>query len=280
LKISSKTTATSIALFLMLTIASFITFLPTASAREYYYTSYVYCAVSPDLVGVNQEVLLVMWTADMPPDIGEIAAAAGERAHWNNVGFYLTDPEGNTETFTIEETDPVGGGFISYKPDQVGTYTVQAWFPKTVKDDGTNQRTYSEGESPEVTFTVQEEPIELWLESPLPTGYWTRPINQASRNWYVLGGNWLGGAHEQPAGTYGGTTSRFVDGRGTESAHILWTKPYYLGGLMEERFDTTGYQTGHYQGLSHMVRYTIMSRLTSTEATHTCGGLQASPCQR
>jgi hypothetical protein len=228
----------------------------TAAPSQNHYTSYVYVAVGPDPVGVNQEVLLVMWTADMPPDTGEIAAAAGERAHWNNIGFYVTDPEDNTETFTIAESDPVGGGYISYTPDQVGTYTVQAWFPATWKNGTWVEDYYTAGESPEVTFTVQEEPIDLWLESPLPTGYWTRPINQASREWYVLAGNWLGlggwrGSEGcRPAGQYGGTTERFLYGKGTESAHILWTKPYYLGGIMDERYGVTGYQTGHYQGLS------------------------------
>jgi hypothetical protein len=253
-KMSKNKSAIAITVFLMATMAfTLIAFSPTANATEYYYKSYVYCAVTPDRVGVNQEVVLVMWTAGMPPDIGEIVGdAPGGRAAWYNVGFYVTDPQGTKETLTIDKTDPVGGGFVIYTPDQVGTYTVQAWFPQTTKIHTTldQQRYYSAAESPEVTFTVQEEPVQPWPESPLPTGAWTRPINQASREWYVLGGNWLGGAHEQPIGAAGGTTSRFLYGKGTESAHILWTKPYYVGGLMEEEYSTTGYQTGHYQGLS------------------------------
>jgi len=60
----------------------------------------------------------------------------------------------------------------------------------------------------------------------------------------------MGSAALRPAGTYGGTTDRFVYGLGTESAHILWTKPYYVGGYMDERYNVVGYQTGHYQGMS------------------------------
>jgi hypothetical protein len=268
---SRNKTATLIALFMISTVAAtIVTFLPTAKADNVY-TSYVYCAVSPaDWVGVGQDVALVMWTAEMPPDTGEIAAAeGGERAAWYNVGFYVTDPEGDTETLTIEKTDPVGGGFVIYTPDQVGTYTVQAWFPETTKEltedyidsYGTFypagfRFSYSAAVSPEVTFTVQEEQREPWPEAPLPSGYWTRPINQASRDWYVLAGNWMGLAGwtgseaARPVGEYGGTTERFVYGEGTESAHILWTKPYYVGGIMDERYGDTGYQTGHYQGLS------------------------------
>jgi hypothetical protein len=257
MKMSKNKTAIAITLFLIATIAvTLIAFSPMANAAENYYTSYVYAAVTPDHVGVNQEVVLVMWTADMPPDIGEISGdVEGGRAAWYDVGFYLTDPQGNTETLTIDKTDPVGGGFIVYTPDQVGTYTVKAWFPKTEKDDGVTHYTYSAAESAEVTFTVQEDPVSPWPESPVPTEPWTRPINQASREWYVLGGNWLGtagfmgSAALRPAGTYGGTTDRFVYGKGTESAHILWTKPYYLGGIMDDRYGDTGYMTGHYQGL-------------------------------
>jgi len=253
MKISrNKAKVTSVIVVLVLTIAiSLITFLPTANAAVVKYTSYVYCSVGNSVIGVGQQVLLVMWTADMPPDIGEIAGTVpGGRAAWYNEGFYVTDPEGNTETITIAKSDPVGGGYVNYTPDKIGTYTVQAWFPETWKNTTTTQAHYSAAVSPEVTFTVQEEPISGWPESPVTDDYWTRPINQASREWYVLAGNWLGGSfNKYPAGASGGTTDRFVWGQGPESAHILWTKPYYVGGIMDAYYGEKGYQTGHYQGL-------------------------------
>jgi hypothetical protein len=126
MNLSKNKTATLIALFMMFTVAAtLVTFLPTAKAAESVYTSYVYCAVTPDWVGVGQEVLLQWWTADMPPDVGEIAAGEeGIRAAWYNVGWYLTDPEGTTETITVDHTDPVGATWTSYTPDQIGTYTL------------------------------------------------------------------------------------------------------------------------------------------------------------
>jgi hypothetical protein len=253
MKISrNKAKVTAVIFVLVLTIAiSLITFLPTVNAAVTNYTSYVYCSVGNSVIGVGQQVLLVMWTADIPPDIGEIAGTVpGGRAAWYNVGFYVTDPEGNKETITIAKSDPVGGGYVNYTPDKIGTYTVQAWFPETWKNTTTTQAHYSAAVSPEVTFTVQEEPISGWPESPVTDDYWNRPINQASREWYVLAGNWLGGQfNKYPAGASGGTTTRFVWGKGTESAHILWTKPYYVGGIMDAYYGMTGYQTGHYQGL-------------------------------
>jgi hypothetical protein len=194
---------------------SLIAFLPPVNAAVTNYSSYVYCSVGNSVIGVNQQVLIVSWTADMPPDIGEIEGTApGGRAAWYNVGWYVTDPEGNKETISIAKTDPVGSGWVNYTPDKIGVYTVQAWFPETWKNTTTSQSYYSAAVSPEVTFTVQEEPISGWPESPVTDDYWTRPINQASRDWYVLAGNWLGGSfNKYPAGASGGTTDRFVGSR-------------------------------------------------------------------
>jgi hypothetical protein len=238
--------AIAIALFLTLTIAAtLITFLPTANADEYYSNSYVYCFVGPNPVGIGQRTLLVMWTADIPPDIGEIVGdVPGGRAAWYNVGFYVTDPQGNKETLTIDRTDPVGGGYVEYTPNTVGTYYVQAFFPATWKNTTSTQRFYSAAESSVVAFTVQEEQIQPWPDAPLPDTFWTRPISDLNRNWYVLAGNWLGGAAQNV-----GPTTNFGYGIGPETAHVMWTKPNYAGGIMDERFGDTGYFTYFYQGL-------------------------------
>ena len=249
----NKTKISVFAFTLILTIAAtLIIGLPFVNAAVTNYNTYVYCSVGNSVIGVNQQVLLILWTADMPPDIGEIAGtASGGRAAWYDVGFYVTDPEGNTQTLTITKSDPVGGGWINYTPDKIGTYIIQAWFPETWKNTTTTQALYGAAVSPEVTVTVQEEQISGWPESPVTDDYWNRPINQASRDWYVLAGNWLGGNfNKYPAGASGGTTERFVWGQGTESAHILWTKPYYVGGIMDAYYGEMGYQTGHYQGMS------------------------------
>ena len=243
------TTITMILIITMATIA-FMPNLPTANAAENRYTSYIYAGVANSVIGVGQSQLIVTWTADMPPDIGEQTSAAG-RAHWSDLEITVTDPDGANTTIKIPTTDAIGGGYVNYTPEKLGTYTVQSYMPKQTKIITATNTTsyYSASRSPAVTFTAQQEPTQPWNESPLPEGYWSRPINQASRQWYILGGNWLGGAHEQPAGAAGGTTSRWVEGLATESAHILWSKPYYVGGYMEGRFES-GYQTGHYQGLS------------------------------
>ena len=68
--------------------------------------------------------------------------------------------------------------------------------------------------SPIETFTVQEEPVPSWTESPLPEDYWTRPISGAARTWYVLAGNKLGGAaNVWPIGSSGGNVGNYGYGQ-------------------------------------------------------------------
>ncbi|PVX24019.1 MAG: hypothetical protein CW716_10955, partial [Candidatus Bathyarchaeum sp.] len=169
----------------------------------------------------------------------------------------ITTPDGNTETFGPFTSDPLGGGWTTYTPSQVGTYTVVATMedhtltglpasPDTgIYGAASVGDTVLGSSSDPVDFVVQEDAIEAWSETPLTEEYWTRPITTANREWYVLAGNWLSGAAQNV-----GPTSNFGYGLAPESAHIMWTLPYYSGGIMDERFGNTGYQTSHYDGLS------------------------------
>ena len=245
-----KTKSAAILLIILMTLSIPLT-LTTTNAASNYYNSYVYCFASPSTIGVGQEVLIIMWTADMPPDIGETAGTISTvtgRAGWADVEVKVTKPDNTTESFTIDWTDPVGGGVVHYVPQTVGTYYAQAFLPAVWKNSTTVQSYYTTAQSDLTSFTVQEEAIKQYPEAPLPEGYWTRPINAINREWYVLAGNWLGGAAQQPAGAAGGTTTQLSLGQGPESAHIMWSKPYYAGGIMDEQFGSNGYFTYFYQG--------------------------------
>ncbi len=41
------------------------------------------------------------------------------------------------------------------------------------------------------TFSVQQQPLQT-ISYPLPTEYWTRPIEGQNTNWYSIASNWLG----------------------------------------------------------------------------------------
>ncbi|MCW3995952.1 MAG: PQQ-binding-like beta-propeller repeat protein [Candidatus Bathyarchaeota archaeon] len=246
-----RTKPSLIVLMLIFTLAITFPMMQFADAAVNRYNSYIYCFVSPNPVGVGQSALLVVWTADMPPDIGETAGTVPSpngRAAWENIKVVVTKPDNTTETFIIPRTDPVGGGYVSYTPETTGTYYVQAFFPETWKNTTALQSYYSAAESSLVALTVLSEPIQPYAEAPLPEGYWTRPINALNRDWYVLAGNWLGGAGQQPIGAAGGCTTQLSLGKGPESAHVMWSKPYYAGGIMDENYGSTGYFTYFYQG--------------------------------
>ncbi|MCW4018408.1 MAG: PQQ-binding-like beta-propeller repeat protein [Candidatus Bathyarchaeota archaeon] len=215
--------------------------------------SWCFVSLSNNPIGVNQQEIIVFWLQDPPPTA---SGAYGDR--WT---FYvdITKPDGSLETLGPFTSDPVGNGYALYTPDQVGDYTIVARFPgQTItglplppysdvplsKPDYVND-TYAASTSDPVILKVQTDPIVGWTEPSVPTGYWERPINSANRGWYVLTGNWLAGAAQI---IYSNTN--FAYGPGPESPHILWTKQYWAGGIMDSRYGDIGYQGSHYEGLS------------------------------
>jgi outer membrane protein assembly factor BamB len=263
---SKNTTAIAILIIALFLTATFAVTVPFGSAEDRYYTSYIYVATGtgdrPTTLG--DSVLLVAWTADMPPDIGELSgyvSSPSGRAGWYDMQIKVWTPSNETEILDMPYSDPVGANYISYTPTEVGTYRIQALFPLTEKTilvgivsggstyETGDTYTYSAAESPIATFEVVEEAQPKWVESPLVGAYWTRPLNDAAREWYVLAGNWLGGdANEYPPGSAGGNISPYAYGDAPESAHIIWSKPFYIGGIMDERYGDINFATAHYQG--------------------------------
>jgi hypothetical protein len=286
----NKKMNTIISLILTITIvASTIAAFPIASAQTVnrYYT-WLYVGTSAGgggagPIGVGQDMLLVAWTKDMPPDIGEtsdVVASPTGRSGWYGMQISVTKPDNTTEIVNMPYSDPVGANYVSYTPEMVGTYTVQAVFPATWKNSSvSNVRSfYTAAVSPLETFNVQQEPVAKWSDSPLPEDYWTRPISGAARTWYVLAGNKLGGAaNVWPTGSSGGNVGNYGYGQAPESAHILWTKPFSIGGLMDERMKDINYQTSHYQGTSFSAPIILDGKIhwSPRETTHGNGGWQA-----
>ena len=150
-----------------------------------------------------------------------------------------------------------------YTPEAVGTYSIKGAFPAVWKNMTDAPWTCYYFEAAEstipVSFTVTDEQVQPWVESPPPTGYFTRPISEAARQWKVVTGDWLGTyAQVYPPGSYGGNTQRYIYSKGPESAHVLWTKTVWAGGLMDARFGDTGYQTDHYQGIGSVFNSPII----------------------
>ncbi|MBN1244886.1 PQQ-like beta-propeller repeat protein [Candidatus Bathyarchaeota archaeon] len=243
MKIGKDKTATAIALFLMFAIAVSLVVLPVAKAHDPPWLdrpTYCYVAATPN-AGVGQEVLIVFWLNFMPPTS---SGAYGDR--WI---FYLdiTKPDNSKETIGPITSDPVGGGWYSYTPNQEGTYTVVARFPGQkitgVPGQETNinvNDTFAASTSKPASFNVQAEPIPRYVETPLPSGYWTRPVSDANRGWgSAVMGQWTGTSYCNALKERGipYTTA-------PESSHILWTRSVWSGGTMGGQHEDVGYYTG------------------------------------
>ena len=114
--------------------------------------------------------------------------------------------------------------------------------------------------SANTTLTVQNEPLPEPLRSyPLPTEYWTRPIEGQNTDWFTISSNWLRG----PYIGYGSSATEVTldisgryqaDGTGPNSAHVMWSKSIQDGGVVGgSRLGIDG--RTFYMGGSYNVRF-------------------------
>jgi hypothetical protein len=212
----------------MLAIVVSIVTLPNASAQETVKT-YAFIGATPNPVGVNQEVLL---------HVGITNPLLSQEMGWDDLSVTIEGPDG-TETISGIRTDSTGATGRNWVPSEPGNYTVQTHFPEQettpekvagtfftgVFPEGT---VFLESYSAELTVVVQEEPIQIYPEHPLPTEYWTRPIDGQQREWYTVSASWL------EASTFYEPNNLYAPGNddAPETAHVLWAKMMTQGGLV------------------------------------------------
>jgi outer membrane protein assembly factor BamB len=218
-------TATTMAILLTLTFAISIVAMPASADLNTPYvstgkcTTYPFIGATPNPVGVGQDVLL---------HVGITQQLSLVQYGWEGLTVTVTKPDGTTATLGPFKTDSTGGTGAVYKPDVVGNYTLQTHFPEqrmpsSVAGGGFNyfgvpvNTTMLASDSAKLTLVVQQDPIQYYPGVPLPTGYWTRPINAQLREWYsVSGSSWMSNEYNDAP----------------ESPHVLWTKPLTTGGLV------------------------------------------------
>jgi outer membrane protein assembly factor BamB len=230
MKISrSKTTATLIALILMFAMAISLVALPAANAHTppWEIKTYAYLNLAPDHVGVGQPIFVVMWSSALLP-----GAALTNDIRMQGYTVTVTKPNNKTETlgppggFTADPTSTI---YTTYTPDQAGTYSFVFSYPDLVYSwsGSYNNDVFLGATSKTMYLTVQEEPMAETPTYPLPTEYWTRPIEGRNTNWFSISSNWLGTGAPPIA-----TTNFQRDGIAPNSAHIMWTKPIQEGGVV------------------------------------------------
>mgnify|MGYP000857689609 CR=1 FL=1 len=219
--------------------------------------TWAYIAVAPNPVGVGQTVYVNMWVDKPLP-----GATIFNDIRRHDYQLTITKPDGTTEKQTFNLADSTGVQFYVFVPDQVGEYSFVFHYPGQVftwnrantpslsaSDAAFENDTFKEATSKTVYLTVQEDPIPDAIGSyPLPTEYWTRPIEGQNTDWYTISSNYLRGAH-----IIDGAVQRY--GPAPNSAHVMWTKPLEAGGLAGGGLTGIDGMT-YYSGLSYETRFT------------------------
>jgi outer membrane protein assembly factor BamB len=216
-----KTKISIITGILILLVSIILATFPLSSAQYVYTkTSHPIIGAVPNPVGVNQEVLLHVGITDFLQVYTQ---------SWKGLTVTVTKPDGSTETLGPFTTDSTGGTGTIYIPTMVGKYTFQTHFPEQSNDYSPSSRIpfdgevlFTAGDSEILELTVQQEPLQYYPGHSLPAEYWSRPIDAQLWEWSPIAGNWP----DVPPGRI----ATYNDG--PETAHILWTRPQALGGLV------------------------------------------------
>ena len=222
----NKSVSYAIVLLLISSVAFPLLALPTVLAASQR-IPYPFIDAIPNPVGVNQETLL---------NFGALNYLTDAADSWKGLTISVTKPDGKTDSLGPYNTDSTGATGRSFIPDQVGTYLLQVNFPQ----QDYRGVTYVAAKSDVLELVVQTEPLQYYPGQPLPSEYWSRPIDSQLREWGSLGGSWL----TVPPNMY------MPCNKGPESAHILWTMPIgdAMGGLVGD-MGGNSYGTGDaYEG--------------------------------
>jgi outer membrane protein assembly factor BamB len=272
--IKNKIAAITTSIFFILSMTASMTLVPSASAHTppWKITDVAHINAQPSPVGVGQPVTIIFWAAQPLPN-----AALTNNIRKTNYTLTITAPDGTVVLNQDYNNIPNPGGeqAVEFFPDVVGTYTATFTFkgmtypsyneiistvplPRSLIDPYTGDIYLPQTES--VNFTVQQEQL-TYISNPLPTEYWTRPIENQNVDWYIIASNWLGG---NDGASFGGHTLEAVNAPGINvyqpigtvplSGHILWTQPQEFGGLVGSNTPINN-GTTYYSGDSYEPRF-------------------------
>ncbi len=215
--------------------------------------------VAPNPVGINQQVLISIQLDKTSPT----ATSYNRGDLFKGFTLTITKPDGSIETKGPFTSWPTSGTFLYYTPTMLGTYTLKANFPGQwvngsftsfsayggawTNGTGTRiyeNRYYSPSNSASVSMTVQQQQVPFMENNPLPTGYWTVPINAENKGWSQISDNWLMLSYDKPGRSFtaGNAFSPYTSA--PDSAHLLWSLPIEIGGMMGGAYEDRSYYTG------------------------------------
>jgi hypothetical protein len=219
--LKNRAVTIAVSLFLMFSMTITLHALPVNSQPTL--KTYPLIDAIPNPVGVGEDVLI-------RTGIFQQAAAVGYG--WEDLTVTVTDPDNKTTTLGPFDTDATGSTFTVTAFDEAGTYKLQTHFPEQVNPvtffnmEGNNMilegTIMLESDSGILELVVQEEPLPTYPGHPLPTEYWSRPIDPQLREWFSIAGNWVSRPKNSLA---------LYNDDAPETAHVIWSKPYTTGGL-------------------------------------------------
>jgi outer membrane protein assembly factor BamB len=259
-QINFKRALCAVAIIAILTTSSLFLTFGTQAAEWPAIATGAYISVAPKLIGLEQTVVVnVMIQPNPQLPRGSLGNIVQSNVGYANVSVTFTKPDGTNETFMptsqnfIDAGLDIGPGwtesgglmYFYYTPDQVGNWSVTCNFPgQTFYElDNSDSIYYKPSTSSPFNFTVQTEPVNAGLINgypwaPLPTEYWTNPVNINNREWSAINGDWLIAGYNNAATRYNPYST------GPTTAHVLWYKQQVLGGLMGGEWGSTSYYGG------------------------------------
>ncbi len=248
-KMSKSKTATTIALILMLTSIAISQNMPSTAAAVSEIDTFLFLMVSPNPVGVGQQVSVIYQLDKLSPT----AVGFGVGEHFRGIMITITRPDGTTEKIGPLDTLSTSSHYFTYTPAKTGTYKFQAEFPgQWINTTTTAQSPYRPNSqywfkpstSGIAELTVQEQPIPPYPDTPLPTGYWARPIYGEFKGFWKIADNWLMRAYDRVStGHYRGQAFAPYTSA-PDSPHILWTRQLWFGGIGGGKFEDKVFYAG------------------------------------
>ena len=241
--------AIMIAAILTISMAASMPLMPNTSAHDppWTFPSYPFIVPAPDPIGVGQMGAIVMWV-DYPIS-GARVDNDRRRADYT---LTITKPDNTTESQHWDVIDDSTGiKYWQYTPSQAGTYVLKFDYGgQTYTWSGAYNGDIYLPSTRTIEWTVQDEPIATPITSyPLPTEYWTHPIEGQNTDWWKISSNWLG-------------SPQIVDrlqnyGSAPNSFHVMWSKPIQQGGVVGGMLGPSEYDPvkTYYMGGSYNTRF-------------------------
>jgi outer membrane protein assembly factor BamB len=211
--------------------------LPAGVTPDVTVDTIAHLSVTPNPVGKDQEILVNLW---FQPPVHVSRAFSG-------LEVVITKPDGTTDKVgPIDTYQGDATAWFNYKVDQTGNWTLRFNFPGGYFPAGNysvgggaafgggsklsfpQSVYYKPSTTGDINLAVQQDWVMSWPAAPLPTDYWTRPINAENREWWIIGGNCpfnaVGGQTGWPENTniYMSNYKFTPWVQGPESAHIVW----------------------------------------------------------